>query len=51
MAGVVIDISTGQVIERIGSKKTRSRSGKEKPIMEIFAPNGRKVFSIGRVTR
>ena len=51
MAGVVIDISTGKVIERIGSNKDRYSSSKEKSIMEILAPDGRKLFSIGRVTR
>lgn len=52
MAGIVIDISTGKVIENLNTedgKKRFSRSGR--PVMEIFAPDGRKVFSMARTSQ
>jgi hypothetical protein len=47
MAAVVIDISTGEVIEKMNSNMIHKHSAEsEKPIMEILAPDGRRVFSI-----
>lgn len=52
MTAVVIDISTGEVIERIRPNKDKKRSAiSEKPVMQILAPDGRRVLSIGRISR
>lgn len=51
MTGLVIDISTGKLIERLDANDAEKRSNSEKSIMEIVAPNGRRVFSIGRHPR
>ena len=49
MAGIVIDISTGKVIESLNTEDSQRRSsGSRRPVMEILAPDGRRVFSINR---
>lgn len=51
MAGVVIDISTGKVIERLNEEVDQKRSSSsERSVLEISAPDGRKVFSINRAS-
>lgn len=51
MAGVVIDISTGKVIERLNEEDSQKRSSSSgRPVLEILASDRRNVFSINRAS-
>lgn len=50
MTGIVIDIATGREIHDSELSERREQAAKTcKPVLEISAPDGRTVFSIGRL--
>lgn len=50
MTGIVIDIDTGKEIHDIGLSERQDQFTKHsKSILEISTPDGRTVFSIGRL--